>query len=72
MSTTLAKESGIAKSTFLRLLAEHGVPFRPRGLPPAKEKEIVRLRNQGMIIREIAKRAGCSYDTARIFLPSTA
>jgi transposase len=68
MSTSLARESGIAKSTFLRLLAEHGVDARPRGLTPAKEKEILRLRKQGMIIRDIAKRVGCSYDTARIFL----
>lgn len=68
MSTALAREKGIAKSTFLRLLAEHGVASRPRGLTPAKEKEILLLRKQGIIIREIAKRVGCSYDTARIFL----
>lgn len=70
MSTTLARECGIAKSTFLRLLAEYGVVARPRGLTPAKEKEILRLRQQGMIIRDIAKRVGCSYDTARIFIKS--
>ncbi|MFW0768901.1 helix-turn-helix domain-containing protein [Arthrobacter koreensis] len=68
MSTALAREKGIAKSTFLRLLAEHGVASRPRGLTPAKEKEIIRLRKQGMVIREIARRVGCSYDTARLFL----
>lgn len=68
MSTALARECGIAKSTFLRLLAEHGVDARPRGLTPAKEKDILRLREQGMIIRDVAKRVGCSYDTARIFL----
>ncbi|MDZ4352726.1 MAG: helix-turn-helix domain-containing protein [Arthrobacter sp.] len=68
MSTALARECGIAKSTFLRLLAEHGVDARPRGLTPAKEKEILKLRKQGMNIRSIAKRVGCSYDTARIFL----
>jgi DNA-binding NarL/FixJ family response regulator len=68
MSTALARECGIAKSTFLRLLAEHGIDARPRGLTPAKEKEILRLRRQGMIIRDIAKRVGCSYDTARVFL----
>lgn len=67
-STALARKSGIAKSTFLRLLAERGVDTRPRGLTPAKEGEILRLRKQGMIIRDIAKRVGCSYDTARIFL----
>jgi DNA invertase Pin-like site-specific DNA recombinase len=69
-TTALARESGIAKSTFLRLLAERGVGTRPRGLTPAKEAEILRLRKQGMIIREIARRVGCSYDTARIFLLS--
>ncbi|MDO5866107.1 MULTISPECIES: helix-turn-helix domain-containing protein [Paenarthrobacter] len=67
-STALARESGIAKSTFLRLLAERGVDTRPRGLTPAKEKEILRLRKHGMVIRDIAKRVGCSYDTARLFL----
>ncbi|WP_434615674.1 helix-turn-helix domain-containing protein [Arthrobacter sp. A5] len=72
MSTTLAHENGIAKSTFLRLLTEHGVRARPRGLTPAKEKEILRLRKQGMVIRDIAKRVGCSYDTARLFLLSRA
>ena len=46
MSTRLAREHGIAKSTFLRLLAEYGVASRPRGLTPAKEKEILRLRRQ--------------------------
>jgi DNA invertase Pin-like site-specific DNA recombinase len=68
MSTALAHECGIAKSTFLRLLREHGANARPRGLTPVKEKEILRLRQQGMIIRDIAKQVGCSYDTAREFL----
>lgn len=68
MSTALAREAGIAKSTFLRLLAEHGVDVRTRGLTQAKEREILRLRKQGMIIRDIAKQVGCSYDTARLFL----
>ena len=67
-STALARESGIAKSTFLRLLAERGVGTRPHGLTPGKEEEILRLRKQGMIIREISKRVGCSYDVVRIFL----
>jgi DNA-binding NarL/FixJ family response regulator len=68
MSTSLARECNIAKSTFLRLLAEHGVDTRPRGLTPAKETEVRRLRKQGMIIRDIAKRVGCSHDTVRKFL----
>ncbi|MCO4273050.1 hypothetical protein NG701_01140 [Pseudarthrobacter sp. HLT3-5] len=68
MSTALAREKGVAKSTFLRLLAEHGVSSRHRGLTPDKEKEILRLRKPRMVIREIAKRVGCSYDNARLFL----
>ncbi|HCJ54985.1 MAG TPA: helix-turn-helix domain containing protein [Glutamicibacter sp.] len=67
-STDLAKEHGIAKSTLLRLLAERGIQTRQRGLTPAKEREILRLRKQGFIIRDIAQRVGCSYDTARKFL----
>lgn len=67
-STDLAKEHNIAKSTLLRLLAEHGVQTRQRGLTPEKEREILRLRKQGLIIRDIAKRVGCSYDAARKFL----
>ncbi len=70
-STHLAKEHGIAKSTLLRLLAEQGVEVRTRGLTPEKEREILRLRKQGLIIRDIAKRVGCSYDTARKFLLAT-
>lgn len=67
-STDLAKEHNIAKSTLLRLLAEQGIRTRQRGLTPEKEREILRLRKQGFIIRDIAKRVGCSYDTARKFL----
>lgn len=70
-STDLAKEHNIAKSTLLRLLAEQGVQTRQRGLTPEKEREIIRLRKQGFIIRDIAKRVGCSYDTARKFLLAT-
>ncbi|MFB9816320.1 hypothetical protein [Paeniglutamicibacter sulfureus] len=29
---------------------------------------MLRLRKQGLIIRDIAKQVGCSYDTARKFL----
>lgn len=67
-STDLAKEHGIAKSTLLRLLSEQGIQTRQRGLTPEKEREIIRLRKQGLIIRDIAKRVRCSYDTARKFL----
>lgn len=67
-STDLAKEYDIAKSTLLRLLAERGVEIRSRTLTPEKEREILRLRQQGLIIRDIAKQVGCSYDTARKFL----
>jgi hypothetical protein len=68
MSTTLAKEVGIAKTTFLRLLAERGVRTRSRKLTAAQGEKILQLRRQGVIIRDIAKQVGCSYDTARIFL----
>lgn len=70
MSTALAREQTIAdtKSTSLRLLVEHGVASRPRGLTPTTEKEILRLRKQGVVFREIARRVGCSCDTARLFL----
>ena len=70
-STELAKERNIAKSTLLRLLTEQGVLARQRGLTPEKECEIIRLRKQGLIIRDLAKRVGCSYDTARKFLLAT-
>lgn len=70
-STDLAKEHDIAKSTLLRLLSEQGVQTRQRGLTPEKEREILRLRKQGLIIRDIAKRVRCSYDTARKFLRET-
>ena len=68
MSTALAKESGIAKTTFLRLLAERGVRARSRKLTAAQGEKIRQLRGRGMTIRNIAKQVGCSYDTARIFL----
>ena len=67
-STDLAKEHNIAKSTLLRLLSKQGIQTRQRGLTPEKEREILRLRKQGFVIRDIAKRVGCSYDTARKFL----
>ncbi|MNY32958.1 Helix-turn-helix domain of resolvase [compost metagenome] len=68
MSTTLAKESSISKTAFLRLLAERGVRTRSRKLTAAQGEKILRLRRQGMVIREIAKQVDCSYDTARIFI----
>jgi len=68
MSTALAKESGIAKTTFLRLLAERGVRTRSRKLTAAQGETILRLRKQGMVICDIAKQVGCSYDSARLFL----
>ncbi|QSZ50100.1 hypothetical protein AYX22_17935 [Arthrobacter sp. D5-1] len=68
MSTALAKESGISKTAFLRLLAERNVRTRSRKLTAAQGEKILQLRRQGMTIRTIAKQVGCSYDTARIFL----
>jgi len=70
MSTALAEESGIAKTTFLRLLAERGVRTRSRKLTAAQGDKILQLRKQGMTIRDVAKRVGCSYDTARIYILS--
>lgn len=67
-TTKLAREYAISHSSILRVFSQRGVRTRVRGLTPAKEKEILRLRKQGMIIREIATRVGCSYDTARLFL----
>jgi hypothetical protein len=71
MSTALAKESGTSKTAFIRLLAERGVRTRSRKLTAAQGKKILQLRRQGMVIREIAQRVGCSYDTARLFLLSS-
>lgn len=68
MSTALAKESGISKTAFLRLLAKRGVRTRSRKLTAAQGEKILQLRRQGMVIREIARQVGCSYDTARVFL----
>lgn len=69
-TTALAREYAISHSSILRLLKQRGVKTRARGLTPEKEREILRLREQGLIIREVAKRVGCSYDTARLFLVS--
>lgn len=68
----LPKRHDVAKSTMLRLLAEHGVEIRSRGITPEKEREILRLREQHQFIRDVAKQVGCSYDTARFFLLSKA
>lgn len=67
-SLQLAKEQGMAKSTFLRLLADHNVESRKFGLTPAKEREVLHLRQQGMGMRRIAAKVGCSYGTVRTFL----
>ena len=67
-SLELAKEQGMAKSTFLRLLADRGVETRKFGLTPAKEREVLHLRQQGMGMRRIAAKVGCSYGTIRTFL----
>ncbi|MFJ6456586.1 hypothetical protein [Paenarthrobacter sp. NPDC091669] len=67
-TTSLAAEAGIAKSSLLRLLDERGIARRKQGLTPAKERQILKLRQEGMVIRAIAKQVGVSYDTARLFL----
>ena len=67
-TTTLATDYNIATSSVVRILKREGVPLRSRYLDDQQKAEILRLRQQGMIIRDIAKRVGCSYDTTRIFL----
>ena len=67
-TTTLATDYNIATSSVVRILKREGVPIRSRYLNDQQKAEILRLRKQGMIIRDIAKRVGCSYDTARKFL----
>ncbi|WP_437773492.1 hypothetical protein [Arthrobacter sp. KNU40] len=71
-SLELAKEQGMAKSTFLRLLASHGVEPRKYGLTPGKEREVLHLRQQGMGMRRITAKVGCSYGTVRTFLINSA
>ena len=67
-TTSLAGEIGVAKSSLLRLLEERGVARRKQGLTPEKERQILKLRSEGVVIRAIAKQVGVSYDTARLFL----
>ena len=67
-TTTIAADYSIATSSVTRILKREGVPLRSRYLNDQQKAEILRLRQQGMIIRDIAKRVGCSYDTTRIFL----
>ncbi|MGO4452525.1 helix-turn-helix domain-containing protein [Arthrobacter sp. RAF14] len=67
-TTSLADESGVAKSSLLRLLEERGVARRKQGLTPEIERQILALRKEGVVIRAIAKQVGVSYDTARLFL----
>ena len=71
-TTALAKESGISKTAFLRLLAKRGVRTRSRKLTAAQGEKILHLRRQRVTIRSIAKQVGCSYDTARMFLLASA
>jgi hypothetical protein len=70
-TTTLAADYNIAHSSVLRILKREGVPLRSRYLSDQQKVEILRLREHGVIIRDIAKRVGCSYDTARKFLLTT-
>ena len=67
-TTALAREYAISHSSILRLFKQRGVQTRVRGLTPEKEREVLRLRAQGLIIREVAKQVGCSYDGVRVFL----
>lgn len=70
-TTALAREYAISHSSILRLFSQRGVQTRTRGLTPEKEREVIRLRAQGLIVRDVAKRIGCGYDTVRKFLLST-
>lgn len=67
-TTALAREYAISHSSILRLFEQRGIRTRVRGLTPEKEREVLRLRAQGLIIRKIAKQVGCSYDTVCLFL----
>jgi len=67
-TTALAREYAISHSSILRLFSQRGVQTRARGLTPEKEREALRLRSEGLIIRDVAKQVGCSYDTVRLFL----
>ncbi|KHE73734.1 hypothetical protein AS25_11350 [Kocuria marina] len=67
-TTALAREYAISHSSILQLFEQRGVRTRVRGLTPEKEREVLRLRAQGLVIRDVAKRVGCSYDTVRKFL----
>ena len=70
-TTALAREYAISHSSILRLFSQRGVQTRVRGMTTEREREVLRLRSGGMIIRDIAKQVGCSYDTTRKFLLST-
>lgn len=67
-TTALAREYAISHSSILRLFKQRGVQTRVRGLTPENEREVLRLRSEGLIIRDVAKQVGCSYDTVRLFL----
>lgn len=67
-TTALAREYVISHSSILRLFSRRGVQTRVRGLTPEKEREVLRLRAQGLIIRDVAKRVGISYDVTRRYL----
>lgn len=68
----LPKIHDAAKSTNLRLPAQHRVEIQSRGITPEKESEVLRVREQRQSIRDIARQVGCSYDTATIPLLSKA
>ncbi len=69
-TTALAREYAISHSSILRLFKQRNIQTRVRGLTPEKEREVLRLRTQGLIIRDIARQVGCSYDCVRKFLLS--
>ncbi len=71
-STCLSREYGIAKSTLLLLLDEHGVKKRRQPLTASQKRELRELRSTGMSIRRAAERVGTSYGTAQKYFAEIA
>ena len=69
--TAIAKRHGVSISTVYDVLYRHGVlpsRRRRRRVTPDEEEEIVRLRMEGLGIREIARRVGRSPSTVHAVL----
>lgn len=66
-TTALAIEYGIAKSSLLRILNARGISMRYQSLTDDQAQRMMWLRRQGMSIRDIAAKVGCSYGTTQAF-----